>query len=458
MTLVSTGVSAGAYTFTLHAPVDQPIGGEDSIAINLNGRVTVTDFGGPAADMNVRFNASITVIDDTPDAVVASITAAPLVLDESPLVRPPATALPRRPDAVTRTSPVNFAAADFRRRRAGSVSYALALTSDVQSATLSLSAFGPSVGSWTGQDRCPRELADVNGDGKADIVGFGDSPASMSLCDRRRALCRPHIRACCLRSGRRRVEQRRHLSARACGRERGRTADIVGFGIAGIYVSLATGDGHFAAPTYELAAFGAAAGGWSSHDIYPRELADVNGDGKADIVGFGLAGVYVSLPPEAGTLPPPHTSLLPSVRPPEVEHPRCLSARACGRERGRDGRHRRVRPSRSSMSLSPPEAGTLPPPHTSLLPSVRPPEGGAATTLIHASLRTSTGTGGPTSSGSAKPECMSLSPPEAGTLPPPHTSLLPSVQPPEGGAARINLRASWPISRRSRRGHCCLRF
>ena len=33
MTLASTG----AYTFTLHAPVDQPIGGEDSIAINLNG-------------------------------------------------------------------------------------------------------------------------------------------------------------------------------------------------------------------------------------------------------------------------------------------------------------------------------------------------------------------------------------------------------------------------------------
>ena len=43
MTLASTG----AYTFTLHAPVDQPIGGEDSIAINLNGRVTVTDSGGP---------------------------------------------------------------------------------------------------------------------------------------------------------------------------------------------------------------------------------------------------------------------------------------------------------------------------------------------------------------------------------------------------------------------------
>ena len=35
-------------------------------------------------------------------------------------------------------------------------------------------------------------------------------------------------------------------------------------------------------------------GGWSVQK-YPRILADVNGDGKADIVGFGNEGVYVSL-------------------------------------------------------------------------------------------------------------------------------------------------------------------
>ncbi len=37
-----------------------------------------------------------------------------------------------------------------------------------------------------------------------------------------RALCRPDIRACCLRSGRRGLGQRRRLSARACRRKRGR--------------------------------------------------------------------------------------------------------------------------------------------------------------------------------------------------------------------------------------------
>ena len=37
------------------------------------------------------------------------------------------------------------------------------------------------------------------------------------------------------------------------------------------------------------------AGGWIDQNHYPRELADVNGDGKADIVAFGHGGVNVSL-------------------------------------------------------------------------------------------------------------------------------------------------------------------
>jgi Ca2+-binding RTX toxin-like protein len=49
--------------------------------------------------------------------------------------------------------------------------------------------------------------------------------------------------------------------------------------------------------------FGASdsAGGWSSDDRFPRELADVNGDGRADIMGFGNAGVYVALAGDAWT-------------------------------------------------------------------------------------------------------------------------------------------------------------
>ena len=96
--------------------------------------------------------------------------------------------------------------------------------------TFELAAFAPGAGGWSSDDLYKRELADVNGDGRP------ISSASAS---------------------------------------------------AGVYVSLATGNGHFAAPTFELAAFTPGAGGWSSDDLYKRELADVNGDGRADIVGFG---------------------------------------------------------------------------------------------------------------------------------------------------------------------------
>src|SRR4029450_1190397 len=37
----------------------------------------------------------------------------------------------------------------------------------------------------------------------------------------------------------------------------------------------------FSPATFELAQFGPSAGGWSSQSTYPRQLADVNGDGMA---------------------------------------------------------------------------------------------------------------------------------------------------------------------------------
>src|SRR5262249_18355293 len=77
--------------------------------------------------------------------------------------------------------------------------------------TLQLSAFGTNAGGWSSNDTYPRTLADVNGGGMADIVGFSS---------------------------------------------------------AGVFESLATGGGAFAAPTFELAAFGVDAGGWSSDNTY----------------------------------------------------------------------------------------------------------------------------------------------------------------------------------------------
>ena len=75
----------------------------------------------------------------------------------------------------------------------------------------------------------------------------------------------------------------------------GGRADVVGFGNAGVLVSLADQDGGFGGVDLVLQDFGVApwAGGWSSQDRFPRMMADVNGNGRADVVGFGNAGVLV---------------------------------------------------------------------------------------------------------------------------------------------------------------------
>ncbi|GMO16472.1 MULTISPECIES: FG-GAP-like repeat-containing protein [Bradyrhizobium] len=161
--------------------------------------------------------------------------------------------------------------------------------------TFELAAFAPSAGGWSSDDLFKRELADVNGDGKADIVGFGQAGVFVSLATGSGHFGALSFELAAFTPGAGGwssddLYKRELADVNGDGK-----ADIVGFGQAGVFVSLATGSGHFAAPTFELAAFARGAGGWSSDDLYKRELADVNGDGKADIVGFGQAGVFVSL-------------------------------------------------------------------------------------------------------------------------------------------------------------------
>ena len=108
---------------------------------------------------------------------------------------------------------------------------------DSDSPTMWIKSFGYDTG-WKSQDKYPRMMADVNEDGMADIVGFG---------------------------------------------------------YAGVYVALSNGDG-FDMPTKWIKSFAYGAGSWQSQDKFPRMMADVNGDGMSDIVGFGTAGAYVALP------------------------------------------------------------------------------------------------------------------------------------------------------------------
>ena len=77
-------------------------------------------------------------------------------------------------------------------------------------------------------------------------------------------------------------------------------ADIVGFGDAGVFMALSNGDGSFAfTPQLALEDFGFDQG-WRVEN-HPRFVADVTGERRADIVGFGDAGVLVSPALAGGT-------------------------------------------------------------------------------------------------------------------------------------------------------------
>jgi hypothetical protein len=179
----------------------------------------------------------------------------------------------------------------------------------------SLVGFGASVtgGGWVSQDSYPRRLADVDGDGKADIVGFGAAGAFVALASGDGNFAAPilataNFGAAPVGGGWYSDDRypRRLADVNGDGK-----ADIVGFGEGGVFVALASGGGNFAAPVLGLANFGASAsgGGWYSDDRYPRRLADVNGDGKADIVGFGEGGVFVALASGGGNFAAPILAL-----------------------------------------------------------------------------------------------------------------------------------------------------
>ncbi len=68
--------------------------------------------------------------------------------------------------------------------------------------------------------------------------------------------------------------------------------DLVGFGSDGVYVSLSTGSG-FGTVSRWTNNF-SLSHGWTVAQ-YVRTVGDVNNDGREDLIGFGQDGVYVAL-------------------------------------------------------------------------------------------------------------------------------------------------------------------
>jgi len=159
--------------------------------------------------------------------------------------------------------------------------------------TLWYKGYGRSAGGWTSQDLYPRTVADVNGDGMADVVGFGIAGVYVSLSTG--TAFGPATLWAASYGTKAGGWASQNLYPRMVADVNGDgMADVVGFGAAGVYASLSTGSG-FTAPALWIAGYGTRRGGWASQDKYPRMVADVNDDGKADVVGFGNTGTYVSL-------------------------------------------------------------------------------------------------------------------------------------------------------------------
>ena len=152
-------------------------------------------------------------------------------------------------------------------------------------------------GGWITQNDYPRHLADVNGDGLADIVGFGLDNVYVSLANGNGTFAPIAVGLAnnFTKNDGGWITQNDYPRQLADVNNDG-LADIVGFGFDNTFVSFANGDGTFANAIVGVANnFAKNGGGWITQDDYPRQLGDVNGDGRADIVGFGLDNVYVSL-------------------------------------------------------------------------------------------------------------------------------------------------------------------
>ncbi|HYD70567.1 FG-GAP-like repeat-containing protein, partial [Azospirillum sp.] len=162
---------------------------------------------------------------------------------------------------------------------------------------------------WTSQNLNPRTLADVNGDGRADIVGFGSHGVSTAL-GKADGTFGPQQSALSgtygLNSGWPSQEQMPRMLGDVNGDGR---ADIVGFYSNGVRVSLGKTDGTFEPLQIALSGAYGSNNNWSSQDLTPRMLGDVNGDGRADIVGFYTNGVRVSLGKTDGTFTEPQIAL-----------------------------------------------------------------------------------------------------------------------------------------------------
>ncbi len=137
-----------------------------------------------------------------------------------------------------------------------------------------------------------RLTGEVNGDGKQDVVEFGDNEILVGVAGDNNFEVNPWLsNDFCKNQHWNNIGNVRLLAdVNGDGID-----DIVGFGYWGVMVATSTGEG-FSEPDFWIYNYGSdnQSGGWNNLS-HIRTLADMNGDGMADIVGFGDKGMMVSL-------------------------------------------------------------------------------------------------------------------------------------------------------------------
>jgi phospholipase C len=157
--------------------------------------------------------------------------------------------------------------------------------------------------SWTYQSwgtEYPRIAVDLTGNHAADILGFGYDGVWVSFNDGNGNFSPPNvgINDFCIATG---WSIEKHARFLANLTESGHP-DIIGFGDAGVYVARGNGDGTFLPVEFVLADFGYNQA-WRV-EKHPRFVVDLNGNGKADIIGFGDDGVWTAMNKGDGTFYP----------------------------------------------------------------------------------------------------------------------------------------------------------